>query len=199
MNILQAVIDIFKNVKTKKYYRPKLIVLLLSVAVFSSLPWFTLSEAQRLIATSSLMKTMDKYSEAVFFCIAALLVFQSASFALMLILRRVVVILSAIFESFWEDITMSSSAIFLLLLIISNASGISWLYGFYNFVICSHPLIQFIVEVSLAMNFILSVYVGFSWLKDEYIEDHQSVQEIPSEGLVTYEQYKSFKNSDSNR
>lgn len=199
MNILQAIIDIFRNAKTKKYYRPKLIVPLLSVAIFSSLPWFTLSEAKHLIASSSLMKTMDKYSEVVFFCIAALLVFQSASFALMLILRRVVVILSAIFEGFWEDITMSSPVIFLLLLIISNASGISWLHGFYNFVICSHPLIQFIVEVSLAMNFILSVYVGFSWLKDEYIEDHKSIHVIPPEGLVTYEQYKSFKNSDSNR
>lgn len=174
MDILQTLFDIFRNTKTKKYYRPKLIVLLLFVAFISSLPWFTTSEAKQLIASSSLMKTLDKYSVVVFFCIVALLVFQVASFALMLILRHVVVILSGIFEGFFEDIVMSSPVIFLSILTISNASNTSWLHEFYDFVICSHPFIQFIVEISLAMNFIFSACIGFLWLKDEYKDDHKS-------------------------
>lgn len=173
MDFLNAVLDVFKNAKSKKYYRPKLIVLLLFVMIFTFMPWFTSSEAKQLIASSFLMKTLDKYAVVIFFCVAALLILQAASFILMIVLRPVVAILSGIFEGFFEDIAMSSFGMILSFVIISNFSKTSWTQGFYEFIISSPLIIQFIIEVMLGLNFVFSVYVGFVWLIDEYRDDHK--------------------------
>jgi len=181
MNFLQTILNVLKNAKIKKYYRPKLIVLLLFAMFFTCLPWFASSEAKQLIASSFPMKAMDKYSVVVFFFIAALLVFQAVSFVLMLILQPFVTILSAIFEEFFEDIVMSSFGMILSFLIISNLSNSSWIQSFYEFTNSSPPIIQLIVEVTLGLDFVFSVYVGFAWLIEEYRDDHRPYYDVPLE------------------
>lgn len=199
MDFLQTIFNVFKNAKSKKYYRPRLIVLLLFVLFITFLPWFASSEAKQLIASSLLMKTMDRYAEVIFFCIAAMLVFQALCFILMLALRHLVVLLSGIFEVFWEDITMSSFGMFLVFLIVSNLSSVSWVNGFYEFVISSPSVIQYIIEITLGLDLIFSVYVGATWLIERYRDDHKSFYDVPSGGHITYEQYKSQKERVSNR